>query len=89
MKPTFILAAMLSVPACAHAQVAKPCEELKSEIAQKLEAKGVTSYTLEIVTRDKEVTEGKAVGSCDGGTKKIVYRRGAAESTPAKETSKP
>lgn len=90
MKPCLIIAAVLFVPVCAHAQARKPCEELKSEIAQKLDAKGVTSYTLEVVDKDKDVTEGKVVGTCDGGTKKIVYRRGAAEApAPAKDASKP
>ena len=77
----------------AAAAAAKPCEDLKSEIAAKLDAKGVKSYTLDIVEKDKEVTEGKAVGTCEGGTKKIVYKRGAAAETtspaPAKEPSKP
>jgi hypothetical protein len=57
----------------AWAQV-KPCEELKSEIAAKIEANGVKNYTLEIVENDK-VGDGKVVGSCEGGTKKIVYTR--------------
>lgn len=52
----------------------KPCEELKAEIAAKLDAKGVSGYTLEIV--DKGDPAGKVVGSCEAGTKEIVYRRG-------------
>lgn len=80
-------------PAMQAAVAAKPCEDLKSEIAAKLDAKGVKSYTLDIVEKDKEVTEGKSVGTCEGGTKKIVYKRGAAAGTaspaPAKEPSKP
>jgi outer membrane lipoprotein-sorting protein len=79
MKPCLIIAAALFVPVCAHAQAAKPCEDLKSEIAKKMEANGVKSYTLEIVAKDKDA-EGKVVGTCEGGTKKIVYRRGT---TPA------
>jgi hypothetical protein len=64
-------------------QAPKACEELKSEIAQKLDAKGVKSYTLEIVVKDKDA-EGKVVGTCEGGTKKIVYRKSAAPAeTPA------
>lgn len=51
----------------------KPCEELKSEIAAKLDAKGVSGYTLEII--DKGDPAGKVVGSCEGGTKEIVYTR--------------
>jgi hypothetical protein len=57
------------------AQAAKPCEELKSEIAAKLDAKGVKNYTLDIVTSD-QVADKKVIGSCEGGTKKIVYQRG-------------
>ena len=54
----------------------KACEELKMEIAAKLDAKGVKNYTLTIVDA-KEVKEtDKVVGSCDGGTKRILYTRG-------------
>ena len=87
MKVWIALAAVLIVPACSDAQAAKPCEELKTEIAAKLDAKGVKAYSLEIVAKDQDA-EGKQVGSCEGGTKKIMYRRGAAESA-AKETEKP
>jgi len=73
-----IAAVLLFVPAAAHAQGgAKACEELKSEIAAKLDAKGVKGYTLEVVAKDADA-DGKVVGTCDGGTKKIVYRKGAA-----------
>jgi hypothetical protein len=66
----------------------KPCEELKTEIAGRLDAKGVKSYTLEIVDKDKEA-EGKVVGTCEGGTKKIMYTRGTAPAqTPAPAPSK-
>jgi hypothetical protein len=40
----------------------------------KLKAKGVTGYTLEIKAAS-EVKDEKVVGSCEGGTKKIVYSR--------------
>ena len=53
---------------------AKSCDELKTEIAAKLDAKSVTGYTLEIVAND-QVGERKVVGSCEGGTKKIVYTK--------------
>jgi hypothetical protein len=83
------VAVFLSGSAYAQGQASKPCEELKSEIAQKLDAKGVKSYTLEIVATDKDA-EGKVVGSCEGGTKKIVYRKAAAPAeTPAAAPSKP
>lgn len=63
--------------AAAPAWAAKDCEELKSEIAAKLDAKGVQGYTLDIVLND-QVGEQKVVGSCDAGTKKIVYKRGGS-----------
>lgn len=53
---------------------AKDCEELKTEIAAKLDAKGVVNYTLAIVPTE-EVTDQKVVGSCAGGTMKITYTR--------------
>jgi hypothetical protein len=56
----------------------KDCEELKMEIAAKLDAKGVKNYTLTIVAAGdvKETEKDKVVGSCDGGTKRILYTRG-------------
>ena len=56
------------------AHAGKSCEELKTEIAAKMEAKGVKEPKLEIVENDK-VGDAKVVGSCDGGTKKITYAK--------------
>ena len=90
MKALLTIAAVLCVPACSYAQgaaapatpaVAKPCEDLKTEIAAKLDGKGVKGYSLEVVAKDQEVADGKAVGTCEGGTKKIVYRKGGAAAT--------
>lgn len=74
MKKTMLMLSMLAFTGYSHA-AAKPCEELKSEIAAKIESKGVTNYTLEIVPVDEE-KEGREVGTCDGGTMKIIYIRG-------------
>jgi hypothetical protein len=52
----------------------KDCEELKMEIAAKLDSKGVKNYELKIVAAD-EVKGETVVGSCDGGTKRITYTR--------------
>ena len=74
------------------------CDELKSQIDAKLQAKGVTSYTLDIVpvapaaapvaasgataasgaaaaTAPAKAVDGKVVGTCEGDTKQIVYKR--------------
>src|SRR5580700_7599064 len=87
MRVWLTIAAAFVVPASAHAQAPKACEELKTEIAAKLDAKGVKSYSLDIVAKDADVTDGKVVGTCEGGAKKIVYRRAAATAAPAKDPS--
>ncbi len=75
MKRIIFLIGVLTAFICtaAFAEI-KPCEELKSEIEAKLKEKGVTNYTLEIVAAD-QVKDQKVVGSCEGGTKKIVYSK--------------
>lgn len=88
MKSLVIIGALLLVPAYVHAQPAKSCDDLKMEIAMKLDAKGVKGYTLDIVEKDKDA-EGKIVGTCEGGAKKIVYSKtGAATATTAPEAGK-
>ena len=52
----------------------KPCEELKAEIAAKLDAKGVSGYSLEIVDKGT-AAGGKVVGKCEKGAKVIVYKK--------------
>jgi hypothetical protein len=73
MKRALVVTALLfSVPLFAQK---KACEELKTEIAAKLDAKGVKDYTLTIVDM-KDVKEAdKVVGSCEAGTKRITYTR--------------
>lgn len=78
---------LLSTPLLA---AIKPCEELKEEIEVKIQAAGVTSYTLEIVPNAEVTDRNLVVGSCDGGTRKIIYqrndggsRRGEPSPTPA------
>jgi hypothetical protein len=71
----FILAvALLSIAGTALA-AGKPCEELKAEIAAKLDAKGIANYSLEIVDKGT-AADGKVVGSCEKGSKVIVYKQG-------------
>jgi len=79
MKYRMLTAAVLLSCAYATAQATarKPCEDLKADITKKLEAKGVMNYTLDIVDKGNE-GDAKVVGSCDGGTKSIVYKRASA-----------
>ena len=78
MVRTIAALVMLGLSLSAWAQQRKPCEELKAEIEAKLKAKGVEKFTLDIVAAEeaKDAKDGKVVGSCDGGTKRIVYKRG-------------
>ena len=74
MKAIPALAVSLAIVATPVFAQKKSCEELKSEIAAKLDAKGVKNYTLNIVSAD-EVKNAQVVGSCEGGTKRITYER--------------
>lgn len=78
-----LIAAVLFVPA-APALAAKACEELKTEIAERIDANGASGYTLEIVSPDA-VGERKVVGSCDGGTHRIVYTRGTTTAVATRD----
>ena len=71
MKIPFALALLMLVSSPAMAK--KDCNELKSEIEAKIKANGVKAFTLEVVAGDAK--DGKVVGSCDGGAKKIVYKK--------------
>jgi len=72
------LSALVALGATAPAFAAKACEELKTEIAAKLDGKGVKGYSLDVVEADK-AGDAKVVGSCENGKKKIVYAKGAAK----------
>ena len=53
----------------------KDCNELKTEIEAKIKKNGVDKFNLDVVDASAQA-EGKVVGTCDGGAKKIVYKKG-------------
>ncbi|RWU26954.1 hypothetical protein DM813_03735 [Pseudomonas alkylphenolica] len=67
-----VLASLLATSALA---APKNCEALKAEIEAKIQANNVSSYTLEIVRNDEVHDQNMVVGSCEGGTKKIIYQK--------------
>ena len=67
-----LLLALAVTPALAQR---KDCNDLKGEIETKIKNNGVKEFTLTVVDADAK-EDGKVVGTCDGGTKKIVYKRG-------------
>jgi len=69
-----VAVAVTSGPAFAQG-MRKDCTELKGEIEAKIKKNGVEKFSLDVVDADAQA-EGKVVGTCDGGTKKIVYKRG-------------
>jgi hypothetical protein len=74
-KPTLLILSVCALLLTQAAQAAsKPCDELKAEIAAKLDAKGVKGYEIAAVENDK-VGDAKVIGSCDGGAKKLTYVR--------------
>lgn len=50
------------------------CEDLKAKIVKKIDGKGVKNYELTIVDKNTE-TKNRVVGTCEAGTKKIIYER--------------
>ena len=72
-----VLPLLLVVAAAPALAQPKDCGELKSEIDAKITANGVKVFTTSIVSNDADV-DGTVVGTCDGGTKRIVYKRGSA-----------
>lgn len=53
----------------------KPCEELKAEIEAKIQAQNVSSYTLEVVSNEEVHDQNMVVGTCENGTRKIIYQK--------------
>jgi hypothetical protein len=73
MKKLIVALGLLSLAGTAFAD-GKSCEDLKAEIAAKLDAKGVAGYSLEILDKGAAAT-GKVVGTCEKGAKVIVYTK--------------
>ncbi len=61
--------------ATAPAAGRKTCEDVKASIEEKIKAKGVKAFTLDIVPA-ADVKDAKVVGNCEAGAKKITYKRG-------------
>jgi Protein of unknown function (DUF1161) len=75
MKSAILITSMLFLCSVAGTATAKEsCDDVKAKIVAKLESKGVKKYSLEVVPKD-QATDLRVVGTCDGGTKKIIYKR--------------
>lgn len=77
-------AAVLLCGVTGAAGAAQSCEQLRERIDAKVRASGATHYTVTTVDADAAVgASAKVVGSCELGTKKIVYTRGEEGSVAA------
>jgi len=68
----FALAALLCLST--STAWATHCDTVKGQIDAKIKGHGVKTYTLDAVPA-AEVKDQKVVGTCEGGKKKIVYKR--------------
>lgn len=70
-----LLALTCTALSCTAMAAPKPCQALKAEIEAKIQAANVNAYTLEIVSNDDVHDQNMVVGSCENGTKKIIYQK--------------
>lgn len=81
--PAVLGAACWLFAAGAHAQSSGACEQLKLSLASRLPS-DPRGYRLETVPAAAPVPPGaKAIGTCEGGTRKILFRRADAAAGPA------
>ncbi|MBS0453476.1 MAG: DUF1161 domain-containing protein [Proteobacteria bacterium] len=73
--------------AAGHAQ-GSSCEDIRAQIDAKVRATGVNDFSLSILDADAP-SSGRVVGSCQLGTKKIIYERSAAAGQPAQPGQAP
>ncbi|MGA5587860.1 DUF1161 domain-containing protein [Pseudomonas siliginis] len=71
------LAILCSALATSAFAAPKDCEKLRKEIERNIQAKAIPSYTLEIITAEeaKQHDSAMIVGSCENGTKRIIYQK--------------
>jgi hypothetical protein len=85
MKKLILAAGLFATVAALPAFAGTSCDDVKASIAKKLDGKGVKHYSLDAVAA-ADVKGQKVIGTCSGGTKKIVYARGMAKvEAPAAE----
>jgi hypothetical protein len=88
MKPWLISIACIAATGATHA--AESCETLRAQIESKIAAAGVTRFAVLTVDANAPAT-GQVVGSCELGTRKIVYQRdvGSAPGAAVPATTPP
>jgi hypothetical protein len=75
----WLLPAALALAGAAHS--AENCETLRAQIESKISAAGVTRFAVLTVDANAPAA-GQVVGSCELGSKKIVYQREGGSAPP-------
>lgn len=74
MKKVLLAVGLLSIAGTTLA-AGKSCDDLKGEIDAKIKAKGASGYSLDVVAKGAGA-DAKVVGTCEAGSKEIVYKKG-------------
>ncbi len=95
LQPSFLRSRLrvvvaLAAACCAASGLAagKDCEQLRSEVARRYEAGGIASPELQLLP-SSAAASGKVVGTCELGSKKLVYggAKGTSASSPTSAKS--
>ncbi|MGR4872004.1 DUF1161 domain-containing protein [Variovorax sp. LARHSF232] len=83
-RPHLFAAALFLASTASHADN-NNCDAIRAQIDAKVRATGVTDFSLAVLEANAQA-DGRVVGSCDLGTRKIVYQK---TSSPGVSPSKP
>jgi len=72
LTTSLVLSLMLSSTSVLAAVTS--CDAIIEKVKAKLEHKNVNDYSLKVVSKDTE-TSLRVVGVCEGGSKKIIYKK--------------
>ena len=72
LRPYLTVVALLFASTSSYAS--NNCDSIRIQIDSRVRASGVTDFVLSVVDAGAKIN-GKVVGSCDLGTKKIVYNQ--------------
>jgi hypothetical protein len=83
---TVLVAVITAVPGRASAQ-AVSCEELRAKVEAKIRGNGVTVFAVEIIESTSK-PQGQVVGTCERGTKQLVYSPGSSKTGSPSEPAR-
>ena len=82
------LSAIVLLLVASATSFANNCEAIRAQIEAKVRASGVTTFTLTTVEANAQAS-GRMVGTCDLGTKKILYAPASSAASAASASAPP